>query len=84
MKTPLFVFVPADMAELEIDREDVHDRKKWRKKCYEEEVQPYRKTDYNYKPIIYIIYLTFKIGWCGHPHSKINKNFTSRHLKFGL
>ena len=37
------------MAELEID-EDVHDRKK--KECYEEEVQPYRQTDY--KPIIYI------------------------------
>ena len=35
--------VEVDMAELEIDKEC---------ECYEEEVQPYRKTDY--KPIIYI------------------------------
>ena len=35
--------VETDMAELEIDKEDVH---------YEEEVQPYRKTDN--EPIIYI------------------------------
>ena len=41
--------VEADMAELEIDIEDVHDRKKV---CYKEEVKPHRKTDY--KPIIYI------------------------------
>ena len=40
--------VEADMTEPEIDREDVHDRKK----CYEAEVKPFRKTDY--KPIIYI------------------------------
>ena len=39
----------ADMSKLEIDKEDVHDRKK---ECCEEEVQPYRKTDN--KPIIYI------------------------------
>ena len=39
------------MAELEIDKEDVHDIKKWRE-CYEEEVQPYRKMDY--KPITII------------------------------
>ena len=38
------------MAELEIDKENVHDRKKMEKECYKEEVQPYRKTDY--KPII--------------------------------
>ena len=38
--------VEVDIAELEIDKDDVHDRKK----CHEEEVQPYRKTDYN--PII--------------------------------
>ena len=45
--------VDADMAELEIDKEDVHDRSKWRRNVnVEEEVQPYRKTDY--KPIIYI------------------------------
>ena len=42
------------MAVLEIDREDVHDRRDMEKECecYEEEVQPYRKTDY--KPIIII------------------------------
>ena len=40
------------MAELEIDKEDVHD-KKMERECYEEEVQPYRKTDY--KPIIIIV-----------------------------
>ena len=34
--------VDADMAELEIDKEDVHD-KKMEKECYEEKVQPYRK-----------------------------------------
>ena len=38
--------VEADMAELDIDKED------FQKECYEEEVQPYCKTDY--KPIIYI------------------------------
>ena len=32
--------IEADMAELRIDKEDVRERKK----CYEEEVQPYRKT----------------------------------------
>ena len=36
--------VEADMTELVIDKEDVHDRKKWR-----ENVQSYRKI--NYKPI---------------------------------
>ena len=42
------------MAELEIDKEDVHDKKEMEKECecYEEEVQPYRKTDY--KRMIYI------------------------------
>ena len=35
---------------LEIDREDVHDRKECEMECYEEEVQPYQKTDY--KPIL--------------------------------
>ena len=48
--------VEVDMAELEINKEDVHDRKKWRE-CYEEEVQPYRKTDY--KPIIYRLYYIY-------------------------
>ena len=51
------------MAELEINKEDVHDNKRTiiqnlnlilEKECYEEEVQPYRKT--NYKAIL-IIYL---------------------------
>ena len=37
--------VEADMTEIEINKE-------MEKECYEEEVQPYRKTDY--KPIIYI------------------------------
>ena len=39
------------MAELEVDKEDVHDRSKC--ECYEEEVQSYRKTDY--KAIIYML-----------------------------
>ena len=42
--------VEADMAELEIDKEDVHGKEEMEKECYEEEVQSYRKTDY--KPII--------------------------------
>ena len=37
--------VEVDMAELEIDKDDVHDRKKWRRKS-----NPIGKTDY--KPII--------------------------------
>ena len=49
----------ADMAEIEIDRGDVHDRNK----CYAEEVQPYRKIDY--KPIIYICVCDFKDIWSG-------------------
>ena len=49
-RKPWLESVKADMAELEIDKEDVHDRSKC--ECYEEEVQPYRKTDY--KPLIYI------------------------------
>ena len=40
------------MAELEIDREDVHDRKKLKKNAMKRKVQPYRKIDY--KPILYI------------------------------
>ena len=39
------------MAELEIDKED-DGQKEMEKECCEEEVQPYRKSDY--KPIIYI------------------------------
>ena len=42
--------VEADMAELEIDRKDVHDRKKWRKNVMKRKSTPYRKMD---KPIIY-------------------------------
>ena len=49
--------VEVDMAELEIDKEDVHDRSMEKDcECYKEEVQPYRKTDY--KPIIYIYIIT--------------------------
>ena len=40
--------VEADMAEHEIDIEDIHDRNE--KVCYKEEIKPNRKTDY--KPII--------------------------------
>ena len=45
--------VEADMAELEIDKEDVQDGKKWRRNVMKKEIQPYRKTDY--KPILIII-----------------------------
>ena len=46
--------VEGDMAELEIDREDIRDGKKWRRNIMKkEEVQLYRKTDY--KPVIIII-----------------------------
>ena len=44
-----------DMAELEIDTEDVHDKKK----CCEEEIQPYHKTDY--KAIIYLFCMPFYV-----------------------
>ena len=43
--------VKADMAELENDKEDVHDRKKWRYNVMKRKSKPYRKMDY--KPIIY-------------------------------
>ena len=39
------VELEADMAAPEIDREDVHNRKKMEMKCYKKEAQPYRKTD---------------------------------------
>ena len=46
--------VEADMAELEIDREDIRDGKKWRQNIMKkDEVQHYRETDY--KPVIIII-----------------------------
>ena len=32
--------VETDMAELEIDKEDVHERNKWRRNVNEEQVQP--------------------------------------------
>ena len=35
--------VEADMAELEIDREDVHDRKKWRKNVMKRKSNPIGK-----------------------------------------
>ena len=46
--------VEADMAELEINREDIRDGKKWRRNIMKkEEVQLYRRTDY--KPVIIIL-----------------------------
>ena len=46
--------VEADMTELEIDREDIRDRKKWRRNIMKKDkVQHYRETDY--KPVIIII-----------------------------
>ena len=46
--------VEADMAEVEIDTEDIRDGKKWRRNIMKkEEVQLNRKTDY--KPVIIII-----------------------------
>ena len=38
--------VEADMAELEIDRDMKHDRKKWRNNLIKRKSKPYRKTDY--------------------------------------
>ena len=40
------------MAELEIDKEDVHDRRKWRSNVMKRKSNASWKTDY--KPIIYI------------------------------
>ena len=37
----------ADMAELEIDREDVHDRKKWRKNVMKRKSNPIGKRTIN-------------------------------------
>ena len=39
--------VEADMAELEIDREDVHDRKKWRKNVMKRKSNPIGKRTIN-------------------------------------
>ena len=44
--------VEAYIAELEIDKEDVHDRKKWRRNVMKRKSNPIGKRDY--KPIIYI------------------------------
>ena len=46
--------VEVDMAELEIDNEDVHDRSKWRRivNVMKRKSNPNGKTDY--KPIIYM------------------------------
>ena len=49
--------VEADMADLEIDKEDVHDRIKWRRKVMKRNKKNYWKTDY--KPIIIIISLHY-------------------------
>ena len=39
--------VEADMAELEIDKEDVHDRKKWRRNDMKRKSNPIRKRTMN-------------------------------------
>ena len=39
--------VEADMSELEIDREDVHDRKKWRKNVIKRKANPIGKRTIN-------------------------------------
>ena len=41
--------VEADMAKLEIDREDVHDRKKWRKNVMKRKSNPIGKRTINRK-----------------------------------
>ena len=47
--------VEADMAELEIDREDIREGKKWRRNIMKkDEVQHYRETDY--KPVLIIFF----------------------------
>ena len=78
----------ADMAELEIDKEDVHDRSKWRSNVivYEEEVQPYRKTDY--KPIIYKLVLfchedilSINVGIYTHSHKFINDDIAMHRIR---
>ena len=61
------------MAKLEIDREDVNDRKKWRNNVNEEEVQHYRKTDY--KPIIIIPQL---FNCTAHPTDLTTVNLWNR------
>ena len=44
--------VEADMAEVEIDREDVHDRKKWRKNVMKRKSYPMGKRTINQQYII--------------------------------
>ena len=44
--------VEADMAKLEIDKEDVHDRNKWRRNVMKRKSNHIKKTEY--KLIIYI------------------------------
>ena len=39
--------IEADMAELEIDTEDVHDRKKWRRNVMKRKSNPIRKRTIN-------------------------------------
>ena len=40
-------FVEADMAELEIDKEDVHDRKKWKENVMKRKPNPIGKRTIN-------------------------------------
>ena len=51
--------VEADMAELKINKEDVHDRNKWRSIVMKEKSHPNR----NYKPIIIICNNHLLIKW---------------------
>ena len=46
--------VEADMAELEIDKEDVHDRKKWRRNVMKRKSNPIGKRTINRNIYIYI------------------------------
>ena len=58
LREPWLENVEADMAELEIDREDIRHGEKWRRNIMKkEEVQLNRKMDY--KPVI-IIMIVFK------------------------
>ena len=51
--------VEADVAELESDKEDVHNRRKWRRNVMKSKSNPIGKTDY--KPIICIYIYIYNI-----------------------
>ena len=52
------------MAELEIDKEDVHDTSKWRRNVMKRKSNPIGKQDY--KPIIYVITTGVVKTYCNH------------------